>query len=787
LNDSRHDQARRFSQDRKEKAKMNLNAAPDKDLKVVAFFLATISLVALLTTNNACAPPDDVGAVCGNGIVEEGEQCEPPNGITCDESCQAITSEPPVCGNGIVEEGEQCEPPNGTTCDESCQTITTPEPPVCGNGIVEEGEDCDPPDGTTCDESCQTIASDEIGIYLNSLPSWSSFARQSPSSEAAPVADEEPESFEELVDDATYECTTTRYTVTDNPEKIVMYSPDVEILWPGALIQGLSHRQAEGPGSLLGLVIAERAPIRVSIPSLASDDNYREVANPNQANVAQAIGSMIGAATADELATPSSITFKQEVCHSEEEFALGMNVSGRYLGFSASAGADFSRSASETTVAAHFLEKMYEVVVEPPQTPGAFFGPDFTQEKLDEQIADERIGEDNLPVYVSNVTYGRMLMFTLTSTASEQEITAAINAAYSKLGTSVDVELDARHKEILQESRIQVTSLGGDAQATLDVIRSGDWRRYFTDSAPLSTASPLSYTFRNLGDGSIASVTETTEYDVKECSLVIPLPWIIAGLDVTAEMGSTQSGFEPLKDLSGASATGYINKNVSSYSLTPELACRDAICGDNEEPLYPASKVWISVKAIESNEASDQAITGIHLLTSDGAAEKADDLAQYGDHWMSEVNLNIDTCGSAISWEYGTGSWCDKVGCEEENTNVLFLHATRSPSEEKLKALVLGDVISIDTSNPSEERREHIWWAPQDVNDDGRVDTSDADAVLANVVWLSDGTGAPVNLNEGAQNYQTYESRLVGFHYCCVFYKIWDAPAQYLGYVRYQE
>jgi hypothetical protein len=425
---------------------MSLNEQSNTDLKVVAFFLATILIVALLATSNACAPPVDA---------------------------------------------------------------------VCGNGIVETGEKCDPPDGTTCDESCQTIGTDEISIYLNSLPSWSTFAPQSPSTEPAPLDEDDSESSVEVVDDVTYDCTTTRYTVTDNPEKIVMYSPDVEILWPGALIQGESYRDADGPGSLRGLVIAERTPIRVSIPSLAGEDNFREVASPNQANVSQAIGSMIGNATIDDLPEGSDILFKQEVCHSEQQFALAMSVSGRFLGFSAATGADFRRNASETTVAVHLIEKMYEVVVEPPQTPGAFFGPDFTQEKLDEQIALGRIGADNLPVYVSNVTYGRMMTFTLTSTASEQQIKAASNAGYRGI---VSRDVEGEYQKILQESRIQVTSLGGDANATLGMIADGEWWRYFTDSAPLSTARPLSYTFRNLGDGSIASVTEATEYNVKECS-----------------------------------------------------------------------------------------------------------------------------------------------------------------------------------------------------------------------------------------------------------------------------
>ena len=44
-----------------------------------------------------------------------------------------------------------------------------------------------------------------------------------------------------------------------------MYSPNEAYLWPGAFIQGASHR--DGSGSVLPLVIDERAPINVSIPA----------------------------------------------------------------------------------------------------------------------------------------------------------------------------------------------------------------------------------------------------------------------------------------------------------------------------------------------------------------------------------------------------------------------------------------------------------------------------------------------------------------------------------------
>lgn len=368
----------------------------------------------------------------------------------------------------------------------------------------------------------------EVNQYLNELPDWDTFSPQK--SAQPPTATADPEPLEdvmldvemindngevEIIPDVTYSCQSQPFTLTDNPEQIALYSPDRDILWPGALIQGKSHR--DGLGSLLGLPIAERTPIQVSIPSLANDDNFRTVDTPSQAEVDQAIGSMIGGATTSGLSTPSTITFKMEAYHSESQFALQAGLSGHYLGFEGSAQGSVDKNASKTTVTAQFYQKMFEVVVAPPQSPGAFFSDDFNTAKLQEQVNLGRIGRDNLPVYVANVVYGRMMMFSMTSTASESDIRATMSAAYEGIGGGVSANLSVRQQAILQESEIRVTSLGGDAEATLGIIRSGDWSAYFTDSAPLTSAAPLSYTFRNLSDGSIASVSETTEYNITTC------------------------------------------------------------------------------------------------------------------------------------------------------------------------------------------------------------------------------------------------------------------------------
>jgi len=252
----------------------------------------------------------------------------------------------------------------------------------------------------------------------------------------------------------------------------------------------------------------------------------------------------VGNATETGLAASSAIDFEMNEHHSEKFVGLSASLSGAYLGYSASASGDFSRNASETTITANFIQRMFTVAVGEPQTPGAFFSSDFTEARLQEQVALGRMGADNIPIYVSEVVYGRMMAFSMTSSASDTDIRGTIQAAYEGIGASVEVALSARQRKILSESKIAVTSVGGNAQATLDVIRSGSWAEYFTDEAPLSSAAPLSYTFRNLGDGSIAGVTEGTDYNITSCQAIPATPGTFSFLDPQVEAAPFTGGVQ---------------------------------------------------------------------------------------------------------------------------------------------------------------------------------------------------------------------------------------------------
>lgn len=358
-------------------------------------------------------------------------------------------------------------------------------------------------------------AADTVDAYMKALPTWAAYSP--PQADLDPyVAGTPGITTPARVGTVDYVCQTTPYAIQRTPTELVMYSPNVEVLWPGSLLQGRSYKDGADVNALLALTIAERTPIKVSIPAFAMADNYREVV-PDLGTVNGAVGAIVGAATAAHLTPPSTTQFEMEAYRSEEQFALSLGLSGRYMGFSAKASFNYDQSASENTIVVHFMEKMYEVVVAPPQTPRAFFSSAFTQAKLDEQIALGRMGPDNLPIYVSNVVYGRMFTFALTSTESEEKIRAALQAAYSFGVGEVSTDIGTTNRTLIQNSKISIATVGGDPENVLSVIRSGDWRDYFSKRPALSSATPLSYTFRSLADGAVALVTETTSYDYTVC------------------------------------------------------------------------------------------------------------------------------------------------------------------------------------------------------------------------------------------------------------------------------
>jgi cysteine-rich repeat protein len=97
-------------------------------------------------------------AVCGNGRLEPGEECDDANTVSCD-GCSANCRLETGCGDGVVCPPEQCDDGNRDDCDGCSATCQVETGLLCGDGIQSAvcGEQCDPPVPDRCDAQCQRI------------------------------------------------------------------------------------------------------------------------------------------------------------------------------------------------------------------------------------------------------------------------------------------------------------------------------------------------------------------------------------------------------------------------------------------------------------------------------------------------------------------------------------------------------------------------------------------------------------------------------------------------------
>jgi len=125
-----------------------------------------------LACTSSCDGYDDSGCyTCGDGNVNPNEECDGANldgqdcstlglgsgTLSCFENCtfnltQCSGVPTEYCGNGVIDNGEECDDGNRSNsddCSENCHII----PPTCGLGGVNAGESCDGTDlnGATCE------------------------------------------------------------------------------------------------------------------------------------------------------------------------------------------------------------------------------------------------------------------------------------------------------------------------------------------------------------------------------------------------------------------------------------------------------------------------------------------------------------------------------------------------------------------------------------------------------------------------------------------------------------
>ena len=342
----------------------------------------------------------------------------------------------------------------------------------------------------------------EVAEYLNS-----SSRMPGPAPGEHKVEDVLSEPTRKDVRGKTKYCTTTKFSLTASPDKIVTFEPDKAALWPGALLQGDTLINV---GSFRELPIKKRAPLNVTV-DLFVTPSTKPVPNPSFASVTEAISDLISPLQGRDFG--SSMSFAMKDAYSSAQAMLSLGFSAKYGGASIAAKHTATTSLERSVTTASYIQKCFTASVDNPLTPVDLFSPDFSLADLEEQERLGRISKADAPILLSSVTYGRILYVTISSTKEVSELKEAVSmSAHNTTG-----DLEKGSKNILSASEFTVSGIGLEESNAQALITSGKIQDFFSKPMDIRSAKPISYIFYNLRDLSIAGLTDAATYDITVC------------------------------------------------------------------------------------------------------------------------------------------------------------------------------------------------------------------------------------------------------------------------------
>lgn len=352
-----------------------------------------------------------------------------------------------------------------------------------------------------------------VDEFIEKMPDWSYVNKLK---KDKTVADNIPVDPKE---DKAYKITRTKYSITETPVEIVSFAP-VNGFYPGGIVQG--EGLALGLGSIQEVSVprAKRAPLVIST-NLPTGNNFREIASPSATTVSSAIGDLM--AKNNKAQWGSSATFTIKDNFNEEQVAMDLGIDASYMAAEIHGAFKSDRLKSKHSVAAAFVEKAFtaQADFEGRSRREAFFNSAFTVKDALALYQKGEIAPDNLPAYIKSVTYGRVMIFNLTSTLSSEEMRVAIDLAYKGAVVKAKSNNLFSSKAKAATFDLTVTAVGGPQGNFQSLVPGAGiedvmavMSDYLSRPAPLTTMVPISYTANTLREDKLAAMTKTTEYTV---------------------------------------------------------------------------------------------------------------------------------------------------------------------------------------------------------------------------------------------------------------------------------
>ncbi|TGL59490.1 thiol-activated cytolysin family protein [Leptospira sarikeiensis] len=328
-----------------------------------------------------------------------------------------------------------------------------------------------------------------------------------------------------------YACTTTKWGASEIRSLVdrAILNQGAEVLYPGSLLQG-KFLQAGGYTP----VTIPRSGGKIFLTGLKLAPNAiysKDIEQISASNVQQGIQDIL---STDVVGTAADASFSVEQVYNENHLLFNLGLDARFsdVGLKVSLGID--NLGKKNYILMKFTQKFYDVNFEDPTLSTSVFkdGTNF-------QDPEGQIAENNPPLYVSKVSYGRVVYFLLESEYTALQVKTALEVAWDPGILSavspvppIGGEVSVTHEQVLDRTRIAYFVRGGNAGLALAPISAADSstpgsmyqaiRNFLAnpEAANYSAANPgapIAYTLNYLKDRSVAKMSYTTVYDQRDC------------------------------------------------------------------------------------------------------------------------------------------------------------------------------------------------------------------------------------------------------------------------------
>jgi|GEM_PF-2999284 len=317
-------------------------------------------------------------------------------------------------------------------------------------------------------------------------------------------------------------CVRTNYNLKQNFDKVAILRPTQGIVFPGALVKA-NQSLMDGLPEPIGL---PRAPMQLSVNLPGMGQNgVLEVDQPTIATVTAAIDEALqwwnNNAYQEGYVNPANSSFEFTTAYSSEQLSLDVGLNVAWAGGEVNSQFDFFTNEQKWVSMAVYKQGFYTVDFTTPTSPEAVFS-----ENVDLTDVQNTLSGADAPAYVSSVTYGRIIMMRMETNTSIQTTSANVESALKyAAGVDVDGSLESEYQRILNNSSLEVVTIGGNASVASRLVTlngtEGQLESVIQDTNAVYSINnpgvPIAYSVFHLKDNSLAKLGYTTDYTATEC------------------------------------------------------------------------------------------------------------------------------------------------------------------------------------------------------------------------------------------------------------------------------